>query len=96
MVFDLCADDQGYWNLRLPKPDAVTAAGEAALSLWAEESLLVYMSVHAMGCIMRLSSALVYMLVRAALDGEHALRYLFLLLYVICGVPPVFARVLLW
>ena len=61
---------------------------EADLSLWAEESLFVQMPVHAMGCVMRLSSALSYMLVRAALDGElteHALRYLFLLLYVICG-----------
>ena len=99
MVFDLCADDQGYWNLRLPKPDAVTAAGEAALSLWAEESLFVQMPAHAMGCVMRLSSALGYMLVRAALDGElteHAFRYRFLLLHVIYGVPPVFARVLLW
>jgi len=37
---------------------------------------------------MRLASAFGYMLVRAALDGEqteHALRYLFLLLHVICG-----------
>jgi len=41
-----------------------------------------------MGCVMRLSSVLGYMLVRAALDGEltnHALRYLFLVLHVICG-----------
>jgi len=41
-----------------------------------------------MGCVMRLSSVLGYILVRAALDGElieHALRYLFLLLHVICG-----------
>jgi len=48
----------------------------------------VQMPAHAMGCVMRLSRALGYMLVRTALDGElteYALRYLFLLLHVICG-----------
>jgi len=88
VVFNLCADDLGHWSLGLPKPHAVTAAGKAALSLWAEESFFVQMPAHAMGYVMRLSSALGYMLVRAALDGElteHALRYLFLLLHVICG-----------
>ena len=88
VVFDLCADDQGHWSLGLPKSDAVTVSGEVALSPWAEESSIVQMPVHAMGCVMRLSSAFGYMLVHAALDGEmteYALRYLFLLLHVICG-----------
>ena len=87
VVFDFCADVWGHWILGLLKPDAVTTAGEAALSLWAEESLLVQMPAHAMGCVMHLSSALGYILC-VALDGElteHALRYLFLLLHVICG-----------
>jgi len=63
VIFDLCADEQGHWSLGLPKPDCLTA-GETALSVWAEESLLVQMPARAMGCVMRLSSALGYMLVR--------------------------------
>jgi len=88
VVFNLCANDPGHWSLGLQKPDAATAAGEAGLSLWVEKSLLLQMPAHAIGCVMRLSRALGYMLIRAALDGEltkHALRYLFLLLHVICG-----------
>ena len=47
------------------------------LSAWAEESMQVETPAKAMGCIMRLSSALGYLLVRLALHGDlsdYALR----------------------
>jgi len=61
----------------LPVPSDLTDAIEVTVSAWAEKLMLVDTPVKAMGCIMRLSSALGYSLVRLALDGdlsEYALR----------------------
>jgi len=50
----------------LPVPSDLTDAIVVTLSTWAEESMQVETPAKAMGCIMRLSSALGYLLVRLA------------------------------